>query len=177
MGNIHALNRCRNFIPAALKLKLVVSLLFPHFNCCDTVLHDISVELKSKLQKVQNSCVRFACNLKKFDQVSPSFKKLKWQKLNSTTAFHMAIIVYKSLHLDKFPSYLKFMFLSLSDSHGRSTRSKSNLTLKLPKYNLLAYKRSFAYAAAHLWNELPLSIRCAKSLYQFKTLYRANFFK
>jgi hypothetical protein len=139
MGSIFALNICRNFIPRTLKPKLVVSLIFPHFYYCDIVFQDISVEVKSKLQRIQNSCVRFACNLKKYDHVSPSFKKLSWQRITSLTTFHMATMVYKSLHSPKFPAYLKSMFSSLSDSHGRSTRSKSNFTLKLPKYNLLAY--------------------------------------
>jgi hypothetical protein len=69
------------------------------------------------------------------------------------------------------------MFLTLPDSHGRATRSKNNFTLKLPKYKLLAYKRYFAYETAHIWNEMPLFVRSAKSVLQFKVLYRAKFFK
>jgi hypothetical protein len=89
--------------------------------------------------------------------------------------FHIVTTVYKALHVPRFPIYLKNMFTSLSESHGRFTRSKNNLMLKLPKYNLLPYKRSFAYAAAFLWYELPLSLRCAKSVTNFKVLYRAKF--
>jgi hypothetical protein len=133
MRTINALNRHRNFIPPALKPKLAVSLLFPHFNYCDLVYQDTSVELQSKLQKIQNCCVRFACGSKKYDHVSPSFKKLKWPMLNSLLHFHVVTTVYKALHVPRFPIYLKNMFTSLSESHGRLTRSKNNLILKLPK--------------------------------------------
>jgi hypothetical protein len=177
MGSLYALNRHRNFIPNALKPKLVQSLLFPHFYYCDTVYHDINQNLANKLQKVQNSCIRYACQLRKYDHVSPYYRKLKWQKLDVLRRFHMSCMVYKSISIPSFPSYMKNNFVSLSESHGRSTRSKDSLVLKLPKFNLNAFKLSFVCSAIRLWNSLHSFIRASKSLSQFKTRFSARYFE
>jgi hypothetical protein len=176
MGNLYALNRQRNFIPKELKPKLIQSLIFPHFFYCDIVYQDISQKLKLKLQKLQNACVRFACNLKKYDHISPSYKILKWQKMDVLREFHIACFVFKAIHCQAFPSYIKNLFISLSESHGRATRSRDSLILKMPNYKLNAFKFSFVCSAVRLWNALHFSVRAAKTLTQFKTLYSAKYF-
>ena len=175
-GSLFSLNRHRNFIPFELKSKLVQSLLFPHLYYCDVVFQDLKCELSMKLQRVQNACVRYAGNLKKFDHVSPLYASLKWQKLNVLVDFHLLCIVYNALYEPLFPSYIRSLFITLSDSHGRGTRSADALVLKLPKFSLSVYKKSFVYRSIFLWNSLPLVIRKASSLSKFKSLYRAKYF-
>jgi hypothetical protein len=177
MGNLYTLNRQRNFIPMELKPKLIQSLVFPHFFYCDLVYQDLSQKLKLKLQKLQNACVRFACNLRKYDHVSHFYKKLKWQRIDVLRDFHIACFVFKAIHCPAFPNYIKSLFLTLSKSHGRTTRSRDSLILKMPSYKLNAFKFSFVCSAVRLWNSLHFSIRAAKTLQQFKTLYSAKYFK
>jgi hypothetical protein len=177
MSNIYALNMHRNFIPRKLKPKLVQSLLFPHFFYCDVVYLDINQSHCAKLNKLQNACIRYACHVRKYDHVSPSYKALKWQRLNVLRQFHVLCLVYKAIHCPNFPNYLKKLFVSLSESHGRTTRSKDTFILKLPKYKLNAFKFSFVCTAIRLWNSLHVSIRSASSLNQFKVLYSAKYFE
>jgi hypothetical protein len=82
MGIIYSLNRHSKFIPMALKPKLVVALLYPHFYYGDIVFNDINMALRNKIQKLQNACVRFACGVRKFDHITPFYKQLKWQRIN-----------------------------------------------------------------------------------------------
>jgi hypothetical protein len=177
MSNIYALNRHRNFIPRDLKPKLVQSLLFPHFFYCDVVYLDINQSHCAKLNKLQNACVRYACNLRKYDHVSPSYKALNWQRMSVLRQFRVLCLVFKAIHCPGFPIYLKKLFVSLSESHGRTTRSKDNLILKLPKYKLNVFKFSFVCTAIRLWHSLHVSIRSATSLNQFKVLYSAKYFE
>jgi hypothetical protein len=121
MTNLYALNRFRNFIPQELKSTLVQSLLFPHFLYFDSVFLDLSQNLNSKLQKLQNACVRYACNLRKYDHVSLCYKKLKWQKIDVLRRFRMMCLLFKVLHSPAFPGYMKKSFVSLSESHGQAT--------------------------------------------------------
>jgi hypothetical protein len=177
MSSLYALNRHRNFIPRELKPKLVQSLLFPHVYYCDVVYLDISQLLSLKLNKLQIACVKYACNLRKFDHVSPYYNKLKWQRLDVLRQFHILCFVFKSIHYPEFPDYMKQLFVSLSESHGRATRSKDNLILKTHAYKLNAFKFSFICTATRLWNALHTSVRSAKSLSQFKVTYSAKYFK
>lgn len=177
MSKLYVLNRHRNFIPRELKPKLVQSLLFPHFYYCDVVYLDASKLLLSKLNKLQNACVRYACNLRKYDHVSPFYNLLKWQRLDILRDLHTVCLVFKSIHCPAFPQYMKNLFISLSESHGRSTRSKDTLILKIPSFKLNAFKFSFTCTAIRLWNSLHLSIRSATSLDQFKVRFRARYFK
>jgi hypothetical protein len=137
------------------------------------VYQDISQKLK--LQKFQNACVRFACNLKN-DHISPFYKILKWQKMDVLREFHIACFVFKAIHSQAFPSYIKNLFISLSESHGRATRSRDSLVLKMPNYKLNAFKFSFVCSDVRLWNALHFSVRAAKTLSQFNTLYSAKYF-
>jgi hypothetical protein len=148
MGGTYSLHRSRNFIPRELKPKLAQSLLFPYFNYCDSVYQDMSVELSIKIQKLQNSCVRFSCGLHKYDHVSPYYDLLKWDRCADLRKFHLLCIVYQCLHNDVFPSYMKDMYVILSDSHGRATRSKDAFILKLPLFNLRAFHFSFQFQGA-----------------------------
>jgi hypothetical protein len=141
------------------------------------VYQDISQNLSAKLNKLQNACVRYACNLRKYDHVSPSYAQLKWQRLDILRQFHILSLVFKSIHCPAFPDYMKRIFISLSESHGRSTRSKDTLILKIPAYKLKAFKCSFTCTAIRLWNSLHVSVRSATSLNQFKALYSAKYFK
>jgi hypothetical protein len=147
MGSIYVLNIQRNFIPRDLKPKLVQSLLFPHFYYCDVVYQDTNQNLTQKLQKLQNACLRYACQLRKYDHISPFYVALKWQKLNILRSFHIDSMVFKALNCPNFPVYIKDLFVTVSESHGRSTRSKDSLILKSPKYKLNAFKFSFVCTA------------------------------
>ena len=68
--------RLKNIIPQPLKKYLVQSLLFPLFDYADSVYQDLTDESAYKLQKVQNSCVRFICNILKYDHISPYYNNL-----------------------------------------------------------------------------------------------------
>ncbi|KAJ4433606.1 hypothetical protein ANN_15916 [Periplaneta americana] len=65
-----------------LKLTLVQTLVMPHFDYCDILLSDLSSELSVKLQRVQNMCVRYVCNIRRYDHISPSFSDKKIFLLN-----------------------------------------------------------------------------------------------
>jgi hypothetical protein len=75
------LGRFKKLFPMELKRKLVESLIFPHFDYCDNVYGGLNGELGQSLQMAQNVCVRFACNLRKFD-LTDSYAQLGWLKLN-----------------------------------------------------------------------------------------------
>ncbi|KAJ4449652.1 hypothetical protein ANN_01056 [Periplaneta americana] len=67
---IHSLKRLKNFLPDKLKLILVQTLVMPHFDYCDIILSNLNANLSNRLQRVHNACVRYICNIRKYDHVS-----------------------------------------------------------------------------------------------------------
>ena len=176
MKSIFMLNSLRKFIPDDCKKYLVQALVFPHLFYCDVLLTDINSVQARKLQLVQNACCRFVFGLRKYDHISKFFVKLNWPKLIDFRKFHIACILYQCLHCPYFPAYLKSRFSTLSASHSINTRSGNNRTLAIPQYSLSIYSNSFTVAATRLWNELPISLRNARSLNTFKKGYKALYF-
>jgi hypothetical protein len=109
MSKIYALNRQRNFIPRDLKPKLVQSLLFTHFNYRDVVYQDMNQNLTQKLQKLQNVCLRYACQQIQYDLISLFYVTLKWQKLNVLRSFHINSFVFKALNCPVFCLHKRFV--------------------------------------------------------------------
>ncbi|RMX44016.1 hypothetical protein pdam_00012960 [Pocillopora damicornis] len=74
--------------------------------------------------------------------------------------------------LKKKPAYLQIQDIRNTEKELRNTENK--LVLPQPRTDYL--KRSFLYSGAHLWNDLPLDLRQASSLTDFKSkLSRHNF--
>ena len=83
--------------------------------------------------------------------------------------------MYKTLH-GMTPDYLRSRFLyrdNISSYRLRNTENK--LVLPQPRTDYL--KRSFLYSRAHLWNNLPLDLRQASSLTDFKSKLSRHSFK
>ena len=60
----------------------------------------------------------------------------------------------------------------------RTLRSIDALLLKVPRFkNKTLGTRTFAYAAASLWNCLPVEIRPAHNINNFKSLLKTRLFK
>ena len=80
--------------------------------------------------------------------------------------FQKAVMMFKSLN-GLAPEYLQSMFKA-RDSISYSLRdSEGKLVVPRPRTNYL--KNSFSYSGAVLWNGLPVGLRQASTLNEFKT--------
>ncbi len=84
-------------------------------------------------------------------------------------------MTYKSLN-GKGPKYLSDMFNK--DSVSYSLRSFNNDVFNVPKTNKKCCSdRAFSVAAPQLWNDLPIHIKCAKDVKDFKVALKTHLFK
>ncbi|CAH2099536.1 unnamed protein product [Euphydryas editha] len=172
---IGSLRRLQYFLPLPTKIALAQSLLLPILDYADTCYLDLKEEQLNKLERLQNLCIRFIFGLRKYDHVSDFRTQLKWLPIRLRRNTHILCLLYRVLfHLDT-PLYLKNRFEFLCDTHERSLRSSSTLTLKTPSHTTSFYSNSFSVKAVQLWNSLPLSIRRAQSLSCFKKYLKAHF--
>ena len=76
----------------------------------------------------------------------------------------------------KAPVYLRDMVERYMPE--RTLRSSNALLLKVPRFkNKTLGARTFAYAAASIWNSLPREIRFIDNIYSFKLSLKTHSFK
>jgi Reverse transcriptase (RNA-dependent DNA polymerase) len=156
----------KNFFSKQIKITLVNSLILPKFDYCDVVFVHMSCHLKNKLQKVQNMCLRFIFNKKKFDHISSHYNELGWLKLEKRRDLHMGCLIYK-IKQNKTPIYLYNMLLDSNDIHGHNTRTQ----FFIPSINNNYGKRMFKFFGPQFWNSIPKVIRDENTFYKFKSKF------
>ena len=131
--------------------------------------------LSDKLQKVQNRAARILISAGYDSNLDDLFRALGWRKLCHQRLDKKFIMMYKILN-GMTPEYLRSSFVvrdSLNSYH--LTNTENTLTLPQPRTDYL--KKSFSYSEAQLWNSLPIELRQATSLNDFKTKLRRHSYK
>ena len=164
------LYRFKNFLSSSIKLQLCNSLILSNFNYCDVLFGNISVMLQKKIQRVQNSCLRFCFSLKRRDHISPYLMSSGWLNMCNRRRSHSLTQVYKILHNDC-PAYLASPMQRLNVEHNHLTRSANHLPI--PHFNRSIKERSFYVAAVREFNGLPQIIKNSTSLNVFKNKIKA----
>jgi Reverse transcriptase (RNA-dependent DNA polymerase) len=162
----------KNFFSKNVKIILINSLILPKFDYCDVVFIHINENLKNKLQKMQNRCIRFIYNRKKFDHISSCYKELNWLKLDKRRELHLGCLIYK-IKQNKTPVYLYNMLSESSNIHNYNTRTKCSL----PSVNNDYGKKMFKFFGPQFWNSIPQTIRDENNFYKFKSKYATFLFK
>ena len=122
--------------------------------------------MQKLLQKLQNRAARILTFSSYKTNADFLIEELGWRKLESQRKNQKAIMVYKSLN-ELAPDYLRLLFNSRNTITSYTLRdTDGKLAVPMPRTNYL--KNSFAYSGAMLWNSLPLHLRQASSLRQFK---------
>lgn len=158
----------KDILSTEVKLKLTDSLILSSISYCDAVFWPAILNRdKESLQRVQNACIRFSYNLRKFDHVTYHFKQSKWLNLSEHFECHMACLIFKVIK-HKSPSYLLSKLKKGTDTHQyhRSTRHCTQFTV--PKHKSALFQRSFSYTAVKLYNSIPLDIKSCTSITSFR---------
>jgi len=153
------LRRCFSFTPLHIRKRLVQTLIFPHFYYALPLCTNISVVNMQKLQRAQNACVRYICNVNKFQHISLFYKSHNILKLESMRTLQICTIMWKSVNSGT-PVYLCEYFKR--EILKRTTRTEDG-KLMVPTARTEIYKKSFHIEACNLWNSY--------SLYKINTLY------
>lgn len=136
-----------------LRKKLCDVLVLSRLNYCDKVYGPCldSVDAR-RLQRIQNSCLRFIYNIKKYASVSHTLKRANWLNLLARRSYHYACFVHK-LILFKTPPYLHRKLVFRTDVHRVNIRFKGTLTP--PPHKTALFTRSFTYNACFCYNRVP----------------------
>ena len=128
-----------------------------------------------KLQRVQNSLARVVTKSTKFTSSGPLLDKLHWLPIVSRISFKIACLTYKAVHMNQPPllsACLKLRPINVE------TRFSDNLQLQYPLVGNNNFgRRAFAFSAPTIWNQIPLNIRNAPSLFSFRKQLKTFYFR
>ena len=123
--------------------------------------------LAEKLQRLQNRAARTLMSASYDSNLDDLFRTLGWRRLYYQRLEQKSILMYKTLH-GMTPDYLRSRFVYRDDVSAYRLRNTEN-KLVLPQLRTDYLKKSFSYSGAQLWNNLPVDLRQASSLADFKS--------
>ena len=129
------------------------------------------------LQRIQNAAARLVTGTRHHEHISPILRSLHWLPVYNRIIFKVLLLAYKTKHRLS-PKYLTELISDYKPASTMSLRSSTQCLLNPgPHTKTICYGgQSFAVAAPYLWNRLPLSIRAAASLTEFKRKLKSHLF-
>ena len=178
-NNMRKLKRIGSKLPKELKIQLVHSCIHSIIDSCNATYFALSQNQLKRLQKLQNTAVRFIFSLKgkdRYQSISPLLKDLHFLPVIYRIRFKVALLTFKCLN-NMAPPYLSSM-ISLRKESSISVRADNDFFLLSqpaePRCNKT--RGAFSYAAPRVWNNLPYSIRANSDVGAFKTALKTYMF-
>ena len=171
--SIGILYKVRHFLNTDILKSLYYSLLYSYISYSTFVWGS---NYKTKLKRIHILQKRALRVINFADRKAPSrplFQRLDILNIFEIVKLQLGELVFNYLN-GCLPSAFKSYFTDLSDIHNYNTRSKSNKNLYLPKIKLNYGKFGVKYAAAKIWNEIPLRIKQHQSLKNFRDAYKQH---
>ena len=133
-----------------------------------------------KLQKVQNSCVRFLFGwkaIKKWDSVTPFLKKAHFLPIRQRIEYKIALTVFKCVN-NIAPEYIT-KCIDIKSQPVRVLRTEEDyFLLNVPPIsNYSKTERSFCYCGPSVWNQLPYQLRTLTDIVLFKKRLKTHLFE
>ena len=158
----------------ALRKWLAGALAMPHIDYCSIVFLDVNDGLREKLQKSQNSCVRYICGVKWDEHITPYRLRIGWANVDDRRSYFTALLLYKIIWMGQ-PSYLaKYFVKNNNRTSARSAARGLVSVLEPPPSRTDTDLNSFKAKGARLRNAIPSNIKFLPSFRQFKKALRST---
>ena len=121
-----------------------------------------------------NYAARVVLRLHKFSHITPALAALHWLPVNRRIDFKIALLVYKALNGQAL-AYIADLLQPYDPP--RKLRSADKQLLSQPPCRLKSYgDRTFCCAAPVVWNNIPYSVKTAKTVDSFKVKLKTHFY-
>lgn len=147
----------RSYLSAGVKLQLCNSLVLSKLNYCSQVFSPcLDSETRYKIQKLQNSCLRYAYGIRKYQHVSHKLIVAGWLNMSQRFAIQ-ELCLYHSVLQKKMPAYLYNKIRFRTDVHNINIRRRNSISVPLHKLSM--FERSFTYRIYKTYNPLPENLK------------------
>jgi len=170
--HLQALKHIRPVLTQDMAASIAVALVQSRLDYANSILYHTSANNIHKLQRVQNMAARLVTR-NKFAHSDIALSELHWLPVSKRINFKIATLTYKILHSEQ-PVYLRSLIRF--EVPTRLLRSSSQHKLHLPRIHRTIGERAFSFACPTIWNNIPLSIRTASSLSDFKRHLKTLYF-
>ena len=150
------------------------SFILSRLDYCNSLYSNIPNVLISKLQRAQNYAARVIFHQPARSHVTQLFIQLHWLPISARIEYKICMLTFKCLN-NLAPEYITLLVDRYHPTRELRSSQANLLSVKRFKYKTLG-ERSFAFSAPQLWNSLPLEIRMANTLQNFKRLLKTHLF-
>ena len=124
------------------------------------------------IQRLQNCAARLVTRTRKYEHM-PVLRRLHWLPVRQRTLFNVLVVTYCALNATA-PNYLVQLINHRNETRTLRSSSSTDL-LFVPKSRTVTHgDRCFEVASPILWNNLPMSLRTAKCLTQFRSQLKTH---
>ena len=171
---IRRIAKIRRYLTDDAAKSLVHAYVTSRLDYCNSLFACLPLYLLKKLQRVQNRAARLIRAIPWRASITKHLQELHWLPVTERIKFKVLTLVYKSLN-NMAPYYLKTMFNYYRPS--RNLRSSARLLLVVKRHRTRYGSRAISNYGPTLWNSIPIEIRKAETLGQFKALLKTHFFR
>ena len=127
----------------------------------------------NKLQRLQNSAIRFIFNIAKYSRkyISPLITKLNWLPIKSRITYKIALTIHLATYHNT-PDYLANLLTPNTTIYEQRHINKFQLKTPVRSHLTSAQHKSFSIHAPQIWNDLPHHIRSIDSTVIFKSMHK-----
>jgi len=149
------LYKVARFLPSKTKYLLCNSLILSLFDYGDAVYGDsLTLKLQKQIQKVQNSCMRFAYNIPFRQHITPHLNAHNILNMKNRRKYHMYMLIYRIVKNEE-PLYLKNHLVSMRNPNN----TRNHHLFNVPAHRTNNFQKSFSYVSANLWNNLSNDLK------------------
>ena len=150
-GKLRQAFRFKNFLSPQAKWNLSETYILSQFNYGDIILQGMNNQLINKIQKIQNSCIRFSFGLRKYDHVSHTRKSNKILCMQDRSLLHSLTLMFK-ITKNIAPNYLSTRITYHSNLHNYNTRRRNDIAAPFARSTIRSL--SFFVYIAKKFNEI-----------------------
>ena len=180
MGYLNNLWRIGGMMDKDSRIRMVNVFIHSKLDFCNSLLFGINKSQLKRLQKVQNSAIRYVFNWKKRRGITALSKELHFLPITARIQYKIALLMYNVVH-GQAPEYLKDdvkmrqrkLYELRADDDSTLLEEKIHGSLKLQKE---VTKRGISIAGPVTWNSLPRLLRESTSVAEFKKYLKHHLF-
>ena len=153
---------------------IMQALVISRLDYCNSLLMGSTKCQLDKLQRVLNMAAREVKCIQKYDPIRVHLFELHWLRVPQGIGFKVLTVVFKCVNNLALEYLQDFLVVS---------RNKTLQSVSTKKIHMVQFRTqkllnsSFTYAAAKLWNDLPILLRVCENYDAFKAKLKSHLFK
>ena len=162
------MKKIKGSVPKDSLVTLYKTLVEPYLRYGNIIWGQCGNTLTEKVQKLQNKAARIISGTS-FEETNHDdlLRELNWMNVRHLISHDLAVSMFK-LRNGLSPSQCTENLQTISEIHGYQTRSVTSNDYYLQKFSQSYGQKAFTYIGAKTWNNLPVQVKNAHSLFTFK---------